>query len=82
MSDRSFPFMMKLLTSPPLNLPPQQAERLAPELKNFWPTIAAGDALFDFPHFPPAPRQYFERFSALDSEGQPRLIDNCATLKL
>ncbi|MDJ0707037.1 MAG: metallophosphoesterase [Leptolyngbyaceae cyanobacterium MO_188.B28] len=82
MSDRSFPFMMKLLTSPPLNLPTQQAERLAPDLKDFWPTIAAGDPLFDFPHFPPAPRQYFERFSALDSEGQPQLIDNHATLRL
>ena len=82
MSDRSFPFMMKLLTSPPLNLPTQQAEILALDLKDFWPTISAGDPLFNFPHFPPNPRQYFERFSALDPEGQPQLIDNFATLRL
>ena len=82
MSDRSFPFMMKLLTSPPLNLPTQQAKILAPDLKDFWPTIAAGDPLFDFSHFPPAPRRYFERFSALNPDGQPQLIDNFATLKL
>ncbi len=76
MSDRSFPFMVKLLTTPPLCLPVAEAEQLAPDLRNFWANIAGGDAEFDFPHFPPAVRQYFQQFSATQK------IDNYATLVL
>jgi 3',5'-cyclic AMP phosphodiesterase CpdA len=76
MSDRSFPFMVKLLTTPPLCLPLTEAEQLAPNLRNFWADIAGGDAQFDFPHFPPPVRQYFQRFSAIEK------IDNQATLVL
>lgn len=74
--DRSFFFMMKLLTSPPLNLEVIKAEKLAPELKDFWANIAEGDHIFDFPHFPEEVNQYFQKFSAINSEGQPNFIDN------
>ncbi|MGB3536354.1 MAG: metallophosphoesterase [Microcoleaceae cyanobacterium] len=76
MGDRSFPFMVKLLTVPPLSLPLNEAEQLAPELRNFWADIAGGDAEFNFPNFPPAVRQYFQRFSTT------KKIDNNATLVL
>ncbi|MEO0455281.1 MAG: metallophosphoesterase [Cyanobacteria bacterium P01_A01_bin.114] len=82
MGDRSFPFIMKLLTGPPLNLPPAEAELYAPKLRNFWSAIADGDALFDFPEFPKPLQQYFRHFSALDPAGNPCLIDNQATLLL
>ena len=65
MGARSFPFMLKLLTQPPLNLPLAEAESLAPSLRDFWADIAGGDALFDFPHFPPAARRYFQKFGAI-----------------
>jgi hypothetical protein len=68
--------MVKLLTTPPLCLPFNEAEQLAPDLRNFWADIAGGDAEFDFPHFPPSVRQYFQRFSAIEK------IDNQATLVL
>lgn len=81
MGDRSFPFMMRLLTAPPLNLPKPQAEAFAPRLRYFWAEIACGDAMFDFPDFPPPVRRYFEAFSA--REGQTSAaIDNHATLVL
>jgi hypothetical protein len=76
MGDRSFPFMHKLLTLPPLNLSIEAANRFAPDLRYFWAEIANGDAQFDFPHFPPEVNQYFTRFGAID------LIDNQATLNL
>lgn len=82
MGDRSHPFMMKLLTCPPLNLPPEQAEELAPHLRYFWADIANGDGLFDFPQFPPRVRRYFQTFSALASDRTPQFIDNQATLML
>lgn len=75
MSDRSFPFMMKLLTSSPLNLPIEEAEKYAPQLRYFWADIANGDAIFDFVDFPPLARHYFQQFSA-----SPDRIDNRATL--
>lgn len=75
-ADRSFPFMLKLLTNPPLNLSLQEAEKLAPSLRYFWADIAGGDAVFDFPDFPPHARSYFQSFSASQS------IDNNATLLL
>ncbi len=82
MGDRSHPFMMKLLTSPPLNLPIDEANKFAPSLRNFWADIAAGDAKFDFPDFPPKVRRYFQSFSATDSDDKLVFIDNHATLGL
>lgn len=79
---RSQPFMLQLLTQPPLNLPTDEAEKLAPSLRYFWADIANGDAMFDFSHFPPAVRRYFESFSATDSNGHLTLIDNAVTLLL
>lgn len=63
MGDRSHPFVLRLLTHPPLNLPTEVAETLTPELRYFWANIADGDAQFHFPNFPPAVKEYFEAFS-------------------
>lgn len=82
MGDRSFPFMLKLLTQPPLNLPQKEAEALAPSLRDFWADIAGGDTVFDFPHFPLLARRYFEQFGAITADGKPTLIDNNTTLLL
>ncbi|AFY68092.1 metallophosphoesterase [Geitlerinema sp. PCC 7407] len=82
MGDRSQPFMVRLLTEAPLNLPLDAAESLAPELSYFWADISRGDALFEFPDFPPAARRFFESFSALDAAGVPHLIDNHTALRL
>ncbi len=81
-SDRSFPFMMKILTSPPLNLPLTEAQKYAPLLKHFWADIAHGDKLFHFPQLPADINQYFRQFGAIDSNGQPRLIDNNTKINL
>ncbi len=80
--DRSYPFMLKLLTSEPLNLSVTDAEKLIPSLRYFWADIAAGDMLFEFPDFYPAARRYFEEFSAVSSDGKPILIDNNTVLLL
>ena len=77
--DRSYPFMLKLLTAEPLNLSTADAEKLVPSLRYFWADLADGDTLFDFPDFFPAARRYFEAFSAT-SDGKPALIDNHTTL--
>ena len=82
MGDRSQPFMLQLLMQRPLKLSQAEAEALAPSLRYFWADLANGDATFNFSHFPGAARRYFERFSAIDAEGQPRFIDNTATLPL
>lgn len=82
MGDRSVPFMLKLLTQPPLNFPQDEAEKLVPSLRNFWADIANGDALFDFPDFPRRARRYFEKYSAIAASGNPALIDNNTTLLL
>lgn len=82
MGERSFPFMMKLLTSSPLKLSPTEAEQYAPILKDFWAGIAGGDALFDFPELPANIQRYIQTFSATTSDGQPHCIDNKATLWL
>ena len=82
MGDRSLSFMLKLLTQPPLNLPLADAEELAPSLRDFWADIAGGDAMFDFPHFPPAARRYLKKFGAIAPCGTPVLIDNNTTLLL
>lgn len=82
MADRSFPLIVKLLTGSPLNLTLEEAERLAPQLRYFWADIAAGDAIFNFPEFPPRIRRYFEQFSASTPEGTPQTVDNRARLVL
>jgi len=74
--DRSSYFMSKLLTNPPLNLSPEFAKELVPSLRYFWADIAAGDAMLDFPDFPPEVRRYFQSFNAINN------IDNNATLVL
>jgi predicted phosphodiesterase len=76
LGDRSFHFMFKLLNSPPLKLPPEEAEKLAPHLRYFWADVAGGDGIFDFPDFPPKARSFFQKFSAKEK------IDNNATLVL
>jgi 3',5'-cyclic AMP phosphodiesterase CpdA len=76
MGDRSFPFMMKLLTQPPLNLPIPEAEKYAPHLRDFWAMIAEGDAIFDFPHFPIEINNYFRKFGVTNTFNKPQLIDN------
>ncbi|MDJ0536108.1 MAG: metallophosphoesterase [Xenococcaceae cyanobacterium MO_207.B15] len=80
LGDRSPQFMMRLLTSPPLNLSSTEAAKYTPHLRYFWSDIAAGDSCFDFPQFPPNLRKYFQQFSAFDPEGKLNLIDNQATL--
>ncbi|BAZ67258.1 MAG: metallophosphoesterase [Pelatocladus maniniholoensis HA4357-MV3] len=80
MGDRSFPFLMKFLTLPPLSLPLEQAQELAPTLRDFWANVANGDALFDGSHFPPEVGRYFEKYGAIATCGTPTLIDNHSTL--
>ena len=82
LGDTSAPFMMKLLTEAPLNLPVPEAEKLAPKLRYFWADIAAGDALLDFADFPPVAKQYFENFSAIAQDGTYQPIDNHTVLAL
>ncbi|MDY6785736.1 MAG: metallophosphoesterase [Cyanobacteriota bacterium] len=82
LADRSSPLMTKLAMLPPLELPLPEAEKIAANLRYFWADIAAGDAIFDFPDFPPDARQFFESFGVEMKEGKPAFIDNQATLKL
>ncbi|MBD2136336.1 metallophosphoesterase [Anabaena sp. FACHB-1237] len=79
MSDRSQPFLIKLLTLPPLNLPLEEARNLAPNLCDFWAKIADGDAMLHYPHFPHHVRSYIEEYSAIKN-GNKALIDNYSTL--
>ncbi|MBD0335194.1 MAG: metallophosphoesterase [Cyanobacteria bacterium Co-bin13] len=82
MCDRALPFMVKFLTSAPFNLPLAEAQTVAPGLRHFWATIAAGDPQFDFSHLPPSTQRLLEAFNATDAEGKPQQIDNSATLVL
>jgi 3',5'-cyclic AMP phosphodiesterase CpdA len=83
MGDRSFPFMLQLLTQPPLSLPLEEAKALASDLRYFWAAIAAGDPKFHFPHFPKPVRQYFESFGDRHNNSKiPTLADNNTTLLL
>ncbi len=89
MGDRSFPFLIKLLTHSPLNLPLSQAKKLAPSLRDFWATIADGDAVLDYPHFPLEVRRYIQTYSAasqsnsaIATAGNLTMIDNNSTLLL
>jgi predicted phosphodiesterase len=82
MADRSYPFMLKLLTSPPVSLPIAQAEKLAPQLRYFWADIAAGDAVFDFPDLPLTARNYLQKFGAIAADGTYRASDNHTILSI
>lgn len=82
MGDRSFPFILKLLTEPPLSLSLLQARKYAPHIRDFWASVAAGDAIFDYPDLPDEVQRYFGQYDATCAEGKPRLIDNDATLVL
>jgi 3',5'-cyclic AMP phosphodiesterase CpdA len=88
MGDRSFPFLIKLLTHSPLNLPLSQAKKLAPSLRDFWATIADGDAVLDYPDFPLEVRRYIQTYSAsqpnpgMTTNGNLNMIDNNTTLLL
>jgi 3',5'-cyclic AMP phosphodiesterase CpdA len=82
LADRSFPFLRKLLTTPPFNLEEKKAAELAPELKDFWAKISEGDAIFNYPHLGIEINKSFQLFSAINSEGKPHLIDNNTLLKL
>lgn len=81
MGDRSFPFLVKLLTQYPLNLPLAEAEQLAPSLRDFWANIADGDGLLDYPQFPPALRNHIQTYGAI-ANNIPTLIDNHTCLLL
>jgi hypothetical protein len=80
MRDRAIPFMTRLLTLPPFNLSVAEASRYAPEFKDFWATIAAGDGQFRYPHLPTDLQRQLHRFGAVDERGQYRAIDNDTTL--
>lgn len=82
MGDRADPFMMRLLTKPPLNLPETEAKMLVPELRYFWANIAQGDASFSFPNFPPHIREFFEKFSEQEKLNVENISDNHTCLKL
>ncbi len=82
MGDRSFPFMIKLLTTPPINLSIPEAEKFAPHLRYFWSNIADGDCLFNFPELPAHINNYFQKFGAVNRQGEPHLIDNNTLIKL
>lgn len=82
MRDRAVPFMVKLLSCPPCQLSASKAARVAPELRDFWAAIAAGDTYVDYPQLPPSLNQYLKTFGAVDRDGNHRPIDNAATLVL
>ncbi|MEL7070736.1 MAG: metallophosphoesterase [Cyanobacteria bacterium J06581_3] len=82
MGDRSFPFIVRLLSEPPLSLSLKQAKTYATDIRDFWATVAAGDASFHYPQLPAAAQKYFAQYDATCPEGKPRFIDNDATLML
>lgn len=82
MGERSFPFIVKLLTSAPLNLAPDEAEQYAPILQDFWAGIANGDTQFNYPQLPIKVQRYLQAFSATTTDDHPHGIDNNATLWL
>jgi DNA repair exonuclease SbcCD nuclease subunit len=82
MGDRFEPFMLRLLTAPPLSLDPQQVSVHLPHLRYFWADVAAGDGMFDYPDFPDHARQFFRSCGAINSQGQPLRRDNHARLQL
>ncbi|MEM9539281.1 MAG: metallophosphoesterase [Cyanobacteria bacterium P01_E01_bin.42] len=81
-SDRSYPFMHRLVTLPPLSLTGEEAENIARNLRNFWADVCTGDRQFHFPNYPEPIRTYLESFGAIDKDGNPNQIDNNALLIL
>ncbi len=82
MGDRSFPFIVRLMTDPPLSLSLEQAKEYAPYIRDFWATVAAGDAWFDYDKLPQKVQTYFRAFNAAGEDGNKRFIDNNAVLLL
>lgn len=80
MCDRAEGFMTKFLVSPPVGLAEHEAAAIAPSLKTFWASVAAGDAQIDLSHLPPEVQARLAHFNAVDSDGNPQAIDNTATL--
>ncbi len=63
MGDRAVPFVMRLLTEPPLCTELHLAEEMAEDLRYFWADIAGGDAKFSFPQFSSKAKHYFESYN-------------------
>ena len=83
MGDRAVPFIMRLLTNPPLCTEPDLALEMTKDLRYFWADIAAGDAKFSFPEFSPKARDYFEAFSGGTHPDENRLpADNDTVLSV
>ncbi len=82
MGDRSFPFIIRLMTDPPLSLSLEQAKEYAPHIRDFWATVAAGDAWLDYDKLPQKVQTYFKAFNAAGEDGNKRFIDNNAVLLL
>ncbi|MFZ9736769.1 MAG: metallophosphoesterase family protein [Prochlorotrichaceae cyanobacterium] len=82
MGNHSERFMLRLLTQPPLCFSDHAARPFLSQLRYLWANVADGDRQFQFPDFPAPVRQYLERFSAVDGEGNPTTIDNEAEISL
>ncbi|MGL5035960.1 MAG: metallophosphoesterase family protein, partial [Microcystaceae cyanobacterium] len=82
LGDRSYFFMMRLLTLPPLNLPKETAEKMVPSLRYFWADVAEGDGKFDFPDFPAPLRSFLKQFSGYNHPEHLDFEDNNTSLKI
>ncbi|MDG2990480.1 metallophosphoesterase [Candidatus Synechococcus calcipolaris G9] len=82
MGDRSAPFLIRFLMAPPLNLDEATAQALVPDLKDFWPQIAAGDPRVNLPDLPADWQTYFARFNHQEPPGCPHLGDNAMEIQL
>lgn len=63
-----------------MGLAEHEAAAIAPTLKTFWASIAAGDPQIDFSHLSPEVQERLAHFNSVDSDGNPQAIDNTATL--
>jgi predicted phosphodiesterase len=63
MQSLSDAYMIKLLTSSPLSLSLEKANKFAPQLRFFWPRIVAGNAHFSLPDFPLPIQMFFAQFN-------------------
>ncbi len=82
MDRRSLPFVQKFLTDPPLQMAPETAQALLPQLKTFWSQVAAGDTQLYLPDFPAPARTYLESFSADLASSPTGSVDNHTRLQL
>ena len=82
LGDRSRTFMLRLLTSPPLNLSVPLAEPLVERMRYFWADVAAGDAQFDFPDFPAPVRHFLRQFNRFNHPAHLDFEDNNTRLLL